>query len=138
MNDFGGRLREERERLGFSQEQLGAIGGVKKLAQLKYEKGERKPDVGYLSAVEKVGVDYVFVISGKRRDLPSTIPTDEQLLLDVYRSLSLVKRREILAALLQGDTSSSAKIVNNGKISGTQINADGGKFVVNGDYYEKD
>ena len=35
------RLREERERLGFSQEAFGVLGGVQKRAQINYEKGER-------------------------------------------------------------------------------------------------
>ena len=45
MNLFE-RLKEERERMGLSQEKFGAIGGVKKLAQINYEKGERNADSG--------------------------------------------------------------------------------------------
>ncbi|MCL7660626.1 XRE family transcriptional regulator, partial [Klebsiella pneumoniae] len=43
QNNIGSRLREERERLGLSQQALGEIGGVKKLTQLNYEKGDRAP-----------------------------------------------------------------------------------------------
>ena len=40
---IGKRLGEERDRLGFSQEDLGEIGGVKKNAQFQYEKDKRSP-----------------------------------------------------------------------------------------------
>ena len=40
-NTIGQRLKEERERLGLNQTDFGLIGGVKKLAQLNYEKDER-------------------------------------------------------------------------------------------------
>ncbi|MDY9317723.1 transcriptional regulator, partial [Escherichia coli] len=39
-NDTCQRLREERERLGLSQVAMSDIGGVKKLTQLRYEKGD--------------------------------------------------------------------------------------------------
>lgn len=105
MNDFGRRLRDERERLGFSQEQLGVFGGVKKLAQLNYEKSERKPDIAYLEAIAKAGVDVAYVITGKssQPDLPPSLGPDEQLLLDTYRSLSVPERKSMLARLLTGD-----------------------------------
>lgn len=69
MNYFGKRLREERERLGLNQEAFGAIGGVKKLAQLKYEKGERAPDALYLAAIKNKGVDIVYLLTGERDEL---------------------------------------------------------------------
>lgn len=53
-SDIGERLREERERIGLSQMAFGEIGGVKKLAQLKYEQRGRAPDVIYLGAISKL------------------------------------------------------------------------------------
>ncbi|UZT80640.1 helix-turn-helix transcriptional regulator [Ectopseudomonas chengduensis] len=66
MDTFGDRLRMERERLGLNQEGLGEIGGVKKLAQINYEKGKRHPDAEYLAAVAAAGVDVLFVLTGQR------------------------------------------------------------------------
>jgi len=43
MKDLGNRLKEERKRLGLSQQELGSIGGVEANAQGKYENGERIP-----------------------------------------------------------------------------------------------
>lgn len=61
----GDRLRAERERLGLSQEELGAIGGVRKQAQHLYEKGTRKPDADYLQKIASAGVDVAFVVLGQ-------------------------------------------------------------------------
>jgi len=60
---IGARLREERERLGLNQEGFGQLGGVRKQAQLLYEKDERKPDSDYLVAVAAAGVDVLFVLT---------------------------------------------------------------------------
>lgn len=62
----GARLREERQRLGLTQAQIGEAGGVKTRAQIYYESGERSPDTQYLAAVSKLGVDVQYVITGHR------------------------------------------------------------------------
>ena len=76
------RLREERKRLGLTQERFGAEGGVGKLAQLNYEKGERSPDAAYLSAIALAGVD---VLTGERG--AAALASDEAALLAAYRAL---------------------------------------------------
>lgn len=70
MNIFE-RLKEERERMGLSQEKFGAIGGVKKLAQINYEKGERNPDSAYLAAIGAAGADVRYILEGQRAQSPS-------------------------------------------------------------------
>ena len=87
--DNSTRLREERERLGLSQEALGAVGGVRKQAQHLYESGARKPDMDYLTAVASAGVDVLYVLTGQRTGgaaapAPALAP-DEEILLDNYR-----------------------------------------------------
>ena len=90
--DTGGRLREERERLGMNQTDFGAVGGVKKLAQIKYEKGERAPDAAALAAWAQIGVDVLYVITGQRAggaSMPLAVPQlnrREAALLDNYRN----------------------------------------------------
>lgn len=69
MNIFE-RLKEERERMGLSQEKFGAIGGVKKLAQINYEKGERNPDSAYLAAIAVAGADVRYILEGGKRVPP--------------------------------------------------------------------
>lgn len=63
------RLREERERLGMSQTEFAAHGGVKKLAQIRYEKGERKPTADYLLGIARAGADVAYIVSGQRAAL---------------------------------------------------------------------
>ena len=87
--DNSARLREERERLGLSQEALGVVGGVRKQAQHLYESGARKPDMDYLTAVASAGVDVLYVLTGQRTGgaaapAPALAP-DEEILLDNYR-----------------------------------------------------
>lgn len=67
MRSFGVRLREERERLGMNQEQIGALGGVNRNTQGKYEKDLRSPDAAYLQALSTAGVDVHYVITGEQR-----------------------------------------------------------------------
>lgn len=60
------RLREERARAGLTQEEVAAIGGVKKLTQISYEKGRSAPDTDYLLAVAAAGIDAGYVLLGRR------------------------------------------------------------------------
>jgi transcriptional regulator with XRE-family HTH domain len=91
------RLREERKRLGLTQERFGAAGGVGKLAQLNYEKGERSPDAAYLSAIAVVGVDVSYVLTGERAETAMT--SDEAALLGAYRELDARGRAGVFALI---------------------------------------
>jgi phage repressor protein C with HTH and peptisase S24 domain len=71
VDNLGERLKQERTRLGMSQEEFGAVGGVKKVAQSNYETGKRFPDSQYLERLAAAGVDIQFVVSGFRLDNPS-------------------------------------------------------------------
>ena len=66
MDTYSERLKAERERLGFTQEQFAALAGMKKNAQLNYEKGLRKPDLDYLKAIHAAGADVKYIIAGDR------------------------------------------------------------------------
>ena len=94
---FFERLREERERLGFSQTAFGEIGGVKKLAQMNYEKGERKPDMEYLAAIANAGADVQYIITGVRSEMALT--PDERQLLTLFRAASLTGKMAAVGAL---------------------------------------
>lgn len=66
--DAGSRLKEERERLGFSQSDFGLRGGVTRTAQGNYEAGKRSPDLQYLSAISEAGADVLYIVTGVRRE----------------------------------------------------------------------
>ncbi|WP_064545688.1 helix-turn-helix domain-containing protein [Buttiauxella ferragutiae] len=104
-SSIGLRLKEERERLGLSQVAFGDIGGVKKLAQLNYEKGERHPDASYLSAVSKFGVDVLYVVTGVRSTVD--LSDDEQELLNLYKKAPLAVKAAAIAALNAGISAST-------------------------------
>jgi transcriptional regulator with XRE-family HTH domain len=65
MNEITQRLREERKRLGLTQEELAIIGGVKVNAQSIYERGVRVPNAIYLANIAKAGVDVLYVVTGR-------------------------------------------------------------------------
>lgn len=90
MGSLGERLRVERERLGYTQSQMAECGGVRKGAQINYEKGERSPDGAYFAGIAAAGADVSYVITGAR-----AVPVDapvlnrrEAALLDNYRHTS--------------------------------------------------
>ncbi|MGP9466722.1 XRE family transcriptional regulator [Halomonas sp. TP35] len=66
MTSMGMRLREERVRLGFSQTELGDIAGITKNTQMLYESEKRIPKADYLLALESVGVNTHYVLTGSR------------------------------------------------------------------------
>lgn len=106
MNSQGDRLREERERLGLSQLAMGDVGGVKKLAQLNYEKGDRKPDSAYLAAIAAIGADVLYILTGQRS--PTAMQPDETMLLERYRTSPQALRDAALRVLLGADDPSAA------------------------------
>ncbi|CAM5787548.1 helix-turn-helix domain-containing protein [Ottowia pentelensis] len=84
---IGGRLREERERLGANQETFGALAGVRKQAQLLYEKGERSPDAAYLAAIAAAGADVLYILTGRRSQAvppQELLPEGDRILLDNF------------------------------------------------------
>lgn len=103
---FGERLREERERLGLTQDRL----GVTPQAQRRYEKSERYPDLEYLNHFASLGGDVLYVVTGQRT--VGAVSADEASMLAAYRAAPEAFRKAAHAALLSGnapDTSISIK-----------------------------
>jgi transcriptional regulator with XRE-family HTH domain len=71
MIEIGIRLREERRRLNVLLKDLAQIGAVRPNAQSAYENGLRFPRADYLAAIATVGIDILYVISGKRTSFSS-------------------------------------------------------------------
>jgi transcriptional regulator with XRE-family HTH domain len=65
---LGARLREERERLGLTQERLAERLGVQRQAVVLYEAGERAPVADQLTQLDAIGGDVSFVVTGRRQD----------------------------------------------------------------------
>lgn len=71
MKEITQRLREERIRLSLTQQALATAGGVKVNAQNTYERGVRVPNAIYLANIAKIGIDVLYVITGRRTPFPS-------------------------------------------------------------------
>jgi transcriptional regulator with XRE-family HTH domain len=59
LND---RLRQERERLGVSQDKLARLLGVSRVTQNYYESGSREPSISYLSAFGQNGGNLLYLL----------------------------------------------------------------------------
>jgi transcriptional regulator with XRE-family HTH domain len=88
-DQVGERLREERERLGLSQTEFGALLGVSRGTQKNYELGANSLDLRYVSALEECGVDAAFVLTGRRSTpLGQLFSPEEEKLIKQYRSIT--------------------------------------------------
>ena len=77
---IGDRIKQERERLGLSQDEFSKYGKVTRKSQFNYESEERMPDASYLEGISQVGVDIQFIITGQRgRDLVSEERTEYRI-----------------------------------------------------------
>lgn len=65
MTTIGDRLKAERKRLRLSQTYFARLGCVSLSTQKRYESAERIPDANYLAGLANIGVDMLFVITGK-------------------------------------------------------------------------
>lgn len=65
-SSIAGRLREERVRLGLTQAAVAEATGVSKASQVSYESGATTPDALYVAHLEELGVDVVWLLSGRR------------------------------------------------------------------------
>ena len=70
MNTYGKRLQQERMRLGLTQQQLAQAGGVGRHAQSLYERDIILPRANYLAAITLVGIDVLFVLTGRHTPHP--------------------------------------------------------------------
>jgi len=123
---IGERLREERVRLALSQELMGETAGVRKQAQLKYEKGERHPDAAYLERLAAIGVDVLYVLTGRRAPAGNGYATaepgpagnlslSELGLIKGWRQLD-AKGRQAVLAMIEALTQGAPKQVFNGPV----------------------
>lgn len=61
------RLREERQRVGFTQQELADRAQVDRNSQINYEQGHRSPPADYLERLERIGLDACYIVTGRRR-----------------------------------------------------------------------
>jgi len=91
----GNRLKEERKRLGLTQEAIGLACGVAKRTQILFEQDAHVPGGAYFAAADELGMDVTYVLVG-RRDRLTEADAD---LLDTWRNASAPARAAALVAL---------------------------------------
>lgn len=117
--NHGERIKEERERLGYSQTAFAAIGDSSKGSQISWEKGTASPNVQVLAAWASVGADILYIVMGERS--ASTLKPDEQMLLEGYRQMDIRGKAGVLAFI--------------GGLGGT-IQPAPGSIIVNGEAHQ--
>lgn len=123
---IGERLKEERERLGFTQPSFAGLAETTKKSQIDYEKDLTQPKAGYLAVIAKVGADVQYIITGQRS--ASVLPTDEALILEKYRRASEVIRNKMLMLLLGSEEADGVVNQSGNTISGQQIGNNHGQI----------
>lgn len=66
MGSISERLREERDRLGLTQDQVADLTEQSRKSQMRYESGDRSPNGPYFAKLAEVGVDILYVLTGSR------------------------------------------------------------------------
>jgi len=100
---IGSRLREERERLGLSQEALAATLAISRRTQAAWEQGAQYPNAEALSRASAAGVDVLYVVTNQRSiPVESTLSDGERALLADYKRADddgKAAARKVLASL---------------------------------------
>lgn len=80
------RLKEERERLGLTQDAFSAMAGAKRRTLVDWEKGVSSPTAAQMSLLSEIGVDVYYVLTGQRVGLATTLSAREFALVENYRA----------------------------------------------------
>lgn len=126
---LGERLKEERERLGFTIPQFAELAGAKKNTVIDWQNGMSSPPAIKLAALAGIGVDVLYVITGRREgsnaSTSTDLPSDERKLLKRYRALGELQRKQALDMLqvlaLGGSSSGHTNIVKGNKAGSLNI-----------------
>lgn len=102
MFGIGARLREERQRLGLTQEIFGAKLGTSGRTIKKYEGNETSPRANELAVASSLGLDVLYVVTGLRQPLGVAEPAAPySVAADLASHVAMLKLTEPDAELLQ-------------------------------------
>ncbi|WP_405119473.1 helix-turn-helix domain-containing protein [Pseudomonas leptonychotis] len=97
------RLKEERERLGFTQPDFAAAAGAAKRTLIEWEKGSTSPNAVQIAALSSVGVDVLYVLTGRRAESNGAtshhLPAQPSSVIDPERLSRIVEMLETTARL---------------------------------------
>lgn len=100
------RLKEERKRLNFTQQEVAAIANVERETWSRYESGKISPGMEVLAAIAVAGADIQYIVLGTRST--AALTPDETELLEKYRSAPIAVKAAAIAALIGGSAPAKA------------------------------
>jgi len=107
---IGARLKEERDRLGYTQPVLAEYAGVSKRTVVDWEKGVSSPTAVQLAKLSEAGVDVLYVLTGLRTVFAQeALNSQERVLLDNYRHMHPTQKKFIEDAAFMASESSLNK-----------------------------
>ncbi|MBI1626941.1 helix-turn-helix domain-containing protein [Comamonas suwonensis] len=125
---LGERLKEERERLGFSQPAFAALAEASKSSQASWEKETAYPNAKALEIWARVGVDVGYLVTGKPSSGVESLTQDERDLLKLFRAAPLAVKAAAIGALQGGSTDPKAQVMKNTGSGSVQIGHIGGDY----------
>lgn len=118
---IGPRLRQEREKLGFTQEDFAALVHVSRKAQMGWEKDATSPNAVILAAMAAAGVDVLYVVTGRREGLSHSDEMDRLAALTLQDLFDLIADIQTGLPLLDDLPSAVAKGECDGDLRMLQI-----------------
>ena len=92
--NLNGRIKEERERLGYSQTAFAALAEASKHSQTNWEKGTGTPTAAVLAAWAAHGLDVLYVVTGQRMGGAPMAPVAEPTQQLSRRALAVAQNYE--------------------------------------------
>lgn len=86
--EIGSRLFDERERLGYTEQQIAQLLGIPIDTYIRFEEGDADPGIYRMPRLASIGFDVLYIITGERH-IPGR---EEDVLLQKFRTLSLKGR----------------------------------------------
>ena len=122
MSTIFERLKEERNRLGFTQEKFAALAGVTRRPYAAWEAGKATPTAAHLAALKNAGADVQYIITGEISI--SSLTPDERQLLELFRAAPLTGKMAAVGAVqgvLNPGTATTVIATGNAKAAGRDI-----------------
>ncbi|WP_426577141.1 helix-turn-helix domain-containing protein [Xenorhabdus stockiae] len=94
MSTIGSRIKEERERLGLSQNEFASLVGYALIQQICYERDEIPLGGLHLQALARHSIDTLYIITGNRLR-PINISAEEQEIIENYRAMNTASRLKL-------------------------------------------
>lgn len=107
----GKRLKEERNRVGLTQQALADLLGTRREIFSRYENGQVVPGGDVFERLATIGIDIAYVLTGDRLFEPApSLTAEEQVMLDYFRAASKEVRKAALGALIGAAAQGKAKV----------------------------